>query len=97
MVLTSPSLARLYNAYHRQYAADLIKAVFTVSGHRLNQLLVTIGELADFPTNFTMLRWTCALRDYLAGKSPEQLLLKMGKSVVVWKSTLDKLARLAAT
>ena len=84
---------RVYRAYHSQH--NPIEAVFPVSGRWLDQLLVATGELTGFPINFTVLRWTCTLQDYLAGKPPEQLRIKVGLSVVAWQSVLDKLTRLA--
>ncbi len=45
--------------------------------------------------SFESLRWTCAVRDYLAGMDEESLRQKLGLSRISWRETLVKLAQLA--
>ncbi len=87
---------RALEEYKAQYPVD--DKLFPWTARNLEYLLRDVGTLAGLPmpVSFEMLRWTCAVRDYAGGMSPEQLRHKMGLSRVTWIEAGDKIARLAA-
>jgi integrase/recombinase XerD len=86
---------RVLEEYKAQYTIS--DKVFPCTARNLEYVLRDVSALAGLkPVSFEMLRWTCAVRDYQAGMSPEQLRHKLGLSRITWEETGGKIARLAA-
>ncbi len=60
----------------------------------LRDVAVAVGVQRS-KLSFESLRWTCAVRDYLAGMDEESLRQKLGLSRISWRETFAKLAQLA--
>lgn len=79
---------------------DLIDKLFPCTGRNLEYLLTgKIAPRAGLATlTFEMLRWTCAMRDFSAGKLHEdQLQHKYGLSPIGWTEMAAKLRRSQST
>ena len=88
--------AQLLCSYLRQYQpAELL---FTCTTRNLEYILTDIGARAQVPfkLSFEALRWTMALREYLAGFEEDRIRQKLGLSRQSWYETGAKLRRLAA-
>ncbi len=86
-----PTVLREYlQAYTpRQY-------LFPWTARNLEYILTRIGSEAGLGRlSFEMLRWTCAVRDYIADMEPEVLRQKLGLSEISWYEVEPKLALLA--
>jgi integrase/recombinase XerD len=82
--------------YKLQY--EIGDKLFPCTARNLEYVLADVGTLAGLPkqVSFEMLRWTCAVRDFKAGMSANELRKKMGLSEITWHETGEKIARLAA-
>jgi len=70
--------------------------LFPWTARNLEYVLTKVARKAGIPRlTFEMLRWTCAVRDYLEGVRPEELRQKMGLSGISWYEVEPKLALLA--
>ncbi len=86
---------RVLEEYKEQYTIS--DKIFPCTARNLEYVLRDVSALAGLkPVSFEMLRWTCAVRDYKTGMSPEQLRHKLGLSRITWEETGEKIARLAA-
>lgn len=86
-----PTVLREYlQAYHpRQY-------LFPWTARNLEYVLTRVGSEAGLSRlSFEMLRWTCAVRDYVADMDREALRQKLGLSEISWYEVEPKLALLA--
>lgn len=71
--------------------------LFECTARNLEYVLDHAARLAGIETiSFEILRWTCAVRDYKAGMSPDKLRQKLGLSKISWQETSEKLKKLAA-
>lgn len=87
------ALSRFWNAYRERY--NPVERVFPVCERHLDHILEELGTALKMPVNFSVLRWTAALRDFQSGMDPERLRRKLGLSVMTWTETLEQLRRLA--
>ncbi len=87
---------RLLDLYLRQYQPD--ELLFTCTTRNLEYILTDIGLRAQMPfkLSFEVLRWTMALRQYLADINEDQIRQKLGLSRQSWYETGAKIRRLAA-
>lgn len=94
LVLDADLMATL-DEYIAQYTPE--KLVFTCTARNLEYILEAIGDEADIPhkLSFEMMRWTCAVRDYVGGMSPEAIREKLGLSPISWTETFLKIRKLA--
>jgi integrase/recombinase XerD len=80
--------------YREQYNPR--QALFPWTARNLEYVLTGVATEADVPRlTFEMLRWTCAVRDYLEGMKSEALRQKLGLSEISWYEVEPKLALLA--
>ena len=87
---------QLLDLYLQQYQpADLL---FTCTTRNLEYILTDIGARAQVPfkLSFEVMRWTMALREYLAGVEEDHIRQKLGLSRQSWYETGAKIRRLAA-
>ncbi len=81
-------------AYRNQYQPKEI--LFPWSARNLEYVLTGVADEANVSRlSFEMIRWTCALRDFLDEMEPERLRIKLGLSQISWYEVEDKLSRLA--
>ncbi len=94
IALEAPILP-LLDEYRAQYPSD--SAIFTCTPRNLEYILERIGDSAQIGVkiSFEMLRWTCAVRDYRSGMTPDAIRDKLGLSDMSWRETFDKVKRLA--
>ena len=87
---------QLLDPYLRQYQPE--ELLFTCTTRNLEYILTDIGVRAKVPfkLSFEVLRWTMALRDYLAGIEEERIRQKLGLSRQSWYETGAKIRRMAA-
>ncbi len=70
--------------------------LFPWTARNLEYVLTRVARAASLPRlTFEMLRWTCAVRDFVAGMDREVLRRKLGLSEVSWSGVEPKLALLA--
>jgi integrase/recombinase XerD len=70
--------------------------LFPWTARNLEYVLGNVAERADVPRlTFEMLRWTCAVRDYVEGMEPDALRQKLGLSEISWYEVESKLVLLA--
>jgi integrase/recombinase XerD len=88
--------AQLLRRYLRQYQPT--ELLFTCTTRNLEYILTDIGAQAQVPfkLSFEALRWTMALREYLAGVDEDRIRQKLGLSRQSWYETGAKIRRLAA-
>jgi integrase/recombinase XerD len=71
--------------------------LFPCTGRNLEYVLTGVAENAGVSRlTFEILRWTCALRDYIGGMDSDALRRKLGLSEISWyevETRLDMLAR----
>ena len=87
---------QLLDPYLQQYQpTDLL---FTCTTRNLEYILTDIGARAQVPfkLSFEVMRWTMALREYLAGIEEDHIRQKLGLSRQSWYETGAKIRRLAA-
>jgi site-specific recombinase XerD len=72
-------------------------AIINCTARNLEYILEDIGKGADIPAkiSFEMLRWTCAVRDYVSGVEPDLIREKLGLSPISWHETFAKIKKLA--
>lgn len=87
---------QLLEPYIRQYQPE--ELLFTCTTRNLEYILTDIGlrAQAPFKLSFEVMRWTMALRDYIAGLEEEHIRQKLGLSRQSWYETGAKIRRLAA-
>jgi integrase/recombinase XerD len=85
----------VYDEYLPQYHPQT--ALFTCTTRNLEYILADIatGAGVEKKPSFEMLRWTCAVRDYMAGVEPDAIREKLGLSRISWIETFAKIKRLA--
>lgn len=83
-----------------EYAAayKLKDAIFTCTARNLEYILEDLGKGAGVPhkISFEMMRWTCAVNDYLAEMEPDKIREKLGLSKISWQETFAKVKTLAS-
>ncbi len=93
----SDECARVVRAHIDRYDCGPQDRLFDCTGRNLEYIFNRkIAPQAGISAlTFEMLRWTCAVRDFRAGKwSSEQLQVRYGLSAVGWAEMLAKLERL---
>jgi integrase/recombinase XerD len=90
-----PAWPRALDEYKAQHKIE--HALFTCTARRLEYILADVGKLAGLPKqlSFEMLRWTCAVRDYVGGTDEERIREKLGLSDTSWYETGAKIKKLA--
>ena len=86
---------RLLDSYLQQYQVE--DELFNCTTRNLEYILTDIGARAKAPfkLSFEVMRWTMAVRDYLAGVDEGRIREKLGLSRQSWYETGDKVRRLA--
>jgi site-specific recombinase XerD len=81
--------------YRAQYEPQ--EALFPCTARNLEYVLKHVAEAAELPDDlsFSLLRWTCAVRDYRAGMGADKLRQKLGISKITWREAGVKIAKLA--
>jgi integrase/recombinase XerD len=81
--------------YRAQYEPR--ERLFPCTARNLEYVLKDVAERAGLSDglSFETLRWTCAVRDYRAGMSPDRLRQKLGLSKISWREAGPKIASLA--
>jgi site-specific recombinase XerD len=81
--------------YRAQYEPQ--EALFPCTARNLEYVLKHVSEAAELSDDlsFSMLRWTCAVRDYRAGMGANKLRQKLGISKITWREVGVKIAKLA--
>jgi integrase/recombinase XerD len=74
-------------------------SLFPCTARNLEYVLADVGRTAELPQqlSFSMLRWTCAVRDCRAGMSADKLRQKLGISKITWREVGAKVTHLAAS
>jgi integrase/recombinase XerD len=95
LIPMSPDWAALLDEYLAQYHPRA--EIFNCTARNLEYVLEDLGDGAGIEPkiSFEMMRWTCAVRDYLAAIDPEAIREKMGLSKISWHETFAKIKRLA--
>ena len=84
----------LLTEYRTQYQPD--ERLFSCTARNLEYILNRVAEQADLANiSFSMLRWTCTVRDYRAEMPSDKLRQKLGVSKVTWREKKIKVERLA--
>jgi site-specific recombinase XerD len=91
----NPEWVTLLDQYMAQYQPR--EAIISCTARNLEYILEDIANGADIPSkiSFEMLRWTCAVRDYVTGVDPELIREKLGLSPISWHETFAKTKKLA--
>ncbi|NWF68472.1 MAG: site-specific integrase [Chloroflexi bacterium] len=94
-IFLDPAWLALFDQYMAQYQPR--ERLITCTSRNLEYILEDIGKGAEIETkiSFEMLRWTCAVRDYVAGVEPDTIREKLGLSPISWYETFAKTKRLA--
>jgi integrase/recombinase XerD len=81
--------------YRRQYKVNQV--IFPCTPRNLEYVLHDTATAAGIQSrvSFEILRWTCAVRDYLNGMDMEALREKMGLSRISWRETSEKILKIA--
>ncbi|MFN8371694.1 MAG: hypothetical protein U0694_02295 [Anaerolineae bacterium] len=68
------------------------ETIINCTARNLEYILEDIGKGADIgeKISFEMLRWTCAVRDYVSGMEPDLIREKLGLSPISWHETFAK-------
>lgn len=94
-VAFNPDWLEVLDEYMEQYRPP--EHIFNCTARNLEYVLTDLAEAAAIPNvSFELLRWTCAVRDFRAGMSHEDLREKLGLSRISWRETGAKIERLAA-
>jgi len=90
-----PYILPLLDQYLWQYEPKT--ALFTCTARNLEYILEHLGDEAEVPhkISFEMMRWTSAVRDYQAGKDPNEIREKLGLSRISWTETFRKIRQLS--
>lgn len=85
----------MLDQYLWQYEPKTV--LFTCTARNLEYILEHLGEEAEVPhkISFEMMRWTSAVRDYQAGKDPNEIREKLGLSRISWTETFRKIRQLS--
>ena len=85
----------LLDQYLWQYEPKTV--LFTCTARNLEYILEHLGDEAEVPhkISFEMMRWTSAVRDYQAGKDPNEIREKLGLSRISWTETFRKIRQLS--
>lgn len=91
-----PEWVKVFDLYMDQYSPKEI--VFNCTSRNLEYILTDLGAAAgvEVKLSFEVMRWTCAVRDYLAGMSEQEIREKLGLSEASWYETSAKIKKLAA-
>lgn len=93
-ILLPPWWPRVLAEYQQVYEPK--QFLFPWTARNLEYVLGKVAERADVSRlTFEMLRWTCAVRDYVEGVEPEALRQKLGLSEISWYEVESKLTLLA--
>lgn len=94
-VALEPDLLKLLDVYVGQYTPK--ETLFDCTSRNLEYILTDMGAGAGIATklSFEMLRWTCAVRDYVQGMDEQLLREKLGLSEASWHETGQKIRKLA--
>ena len=85
---------KVLEEYLSQYPTS--QSLFPWTGRNLEYVLTGVAEQAGIPRlTFEMLRWTCALNDYVAGIESDALRRKMGLSEISWYEVEHRLELLS--
>lgn len=95
-IALSPAWMALLDLYLEQYKPET--HIFACTARNLEYILTDIGDGAGIPfkVSFEVMRWTCAVRDYLDGMEEQRIREKMGLSESSWHETGAKIRLLAA-
>ncbi len=90
-----PKCVELLDEYMAQYHPR--DTIINCTARNLEYILEDVGKGADIEAkiSFEMLRWTCAVRDYMAGMEPDLIREKLGLSPISWHETFAKTKKLA--
>jgi len=82
--------------YRAQYQPE--QSLFPCTARNLEYVLKHVAEQAELPNglSFTMLRWTCSVRDHKAGMGADKLRQKLGISKITWREVKVKIDKLAS-
>ncbi len=82
--------------YRAQYQPE--QSLFPCTARNLEYVLKHVAEQAELPNglSFTMLRWTCSVRDHKAGMGADHLRQKLGISKITWREVKGKIDKLAS-
>lgn len=96
-IALDPDWLSLFDAYSAQYPPGKKQTIITCTSRNLEYILTAIGEEADIPfkLSFEVMRWTCAVRDYLSGAEEAFIQDKLGLSDTSWYETGRKIKMLA--
>lgn len=85
----------MLDEYVEQY--QIKDVIFPCTARNLEYVLSDAAKAAGIEgrASFEILRWTCAVRDYLNGMDVDSLREKMGLSRISWRETGQKIAVLA--
>lgn len=94
-IILDADALRLLVSYVRQYQVE--DPLFTCTTRNLEYILTDTGARAAVPfkLSFEVMRWTMAVRDYLADVDETLIREKLGLSRQSWYETGDKVRRLA--
>ena len=91
-----PGWPTVLREYRQQYEPR--QYLFPWTPRNLEYVLTGVAKRAGVPRlTFEMLRWTCAVRDFLAGMKPAAQRRKLGLSQVTWEEVRPQLVLLADT
>ncbi|WP_376789119.1 tyrosine-type recombinase/integrase [Thermoflexus sp.] len=89
-----PEWPELFREYMGQYGIE--DRVFPWTPRNLEYVLEDVARRAGLDhLSFEILRWTCALQDFLQGMDPESLRRKLGLSEIQWRDVFRRLQALA--
>ncbi|MEA3341253.1 MAG: site-specific integrase, partial [Chloroflexota bacterium] len=82
--------------YRAQYQPE--QSLFPCTARNLEYVLKHVAEQAELSNglSFTMLRWTCSVRDHKAGMGADHLRQKLGISKITWREVKVKIDKLAS-
>jgi integrase/recombinase XerD len=94
-IALDPDWLKLFDLYMQQYEPK--ETVFNCTSRNLEYILTDLGKGAgvEAKISFEMLRWTCAVRDYVGGTDEERIREKLGLSDTSWYETGAKIKKLA--
>ncbi len=92
-----PQWLEVLAEYQAQYHPR--QRLFECTARNLEYVLTDVATEAGLAKHlsFEMLRWTAAVRDYLARMPPDKLRQKLGLSKISWRENGEKIAKLAAS
>lgn len=95
-LLLAPEWPSMLDEYLAQYNPQ--DRLFNCTARYLEYILSDLATAAGLEKkiSFEMLRWTCAVTDYVNDMDPERLRQKLGLSRISWRETFEKIQRLAS-